>query len=187
MVWRSLVDFNDIKVALTKLKETNWLYQNVDDTSVDEVSKEVFEVVSTMLEKATDDDVAGFQYYTISNLDNKLSIQSDIEQYKLLSIKEDPLDNRQKHLDVICSPVLFPDGNFGKYHPREVKVSHSEHVKLRLLNKDSCFRKDPQYVFFLLWHKEIREIACGVYNLLKTSKLMPMSVSNLLQKFEMND
>ena len=65
VVWRSLVDVNDIKVALTKLKETNWLYQNVDDTSVDEVSKEVIEVVSkassTMLEKATDDDVAGFQ------------------------------------------------------------------------------------------------------------------------------
>ena len=56
---------------------------------------------STMLEKATDDDVAGFQYYTIRNLDNKLSTQSDIEQYKLLSINEDPLDNRQKHLDVI--------------------------------------------------------------------------------------
>ena len=72
VVWRSLVDVNDIKVALTKLKETNWLYQNVDDTSVDEVSKEVIEVVSkassTMLEKATDDDVTGFQYYTIRNL-----------------------------------------------------------------------------------------------------------------------
>ena len=27
VVWRSLVDVNDIKVALTKLKETNWLYQ----------------------------------------------------------------------------------------------------------------------------------------------------------------
>ena len=33
----------------------------------------------------------------------------------------------------------------------------------------------------------MREIACGVYNLLKTSKSMPMSVANLLQKFEMND
>ena len=83
------------------------------------------------------DDVAGFQYYTIRNLDNKLSTQSDIEQYKLLSIKEDPLDNRQKHLDVMCFPVLFPDGIFGKYHPREVKVSDSEYVKTHLLNKDS--------------------------------------------------
>ena len=96
---------------------------------------------STMLEKATDDGVAGFQYYTIRNLDNKLSTQSDIEQYKLLSIKDDPLDNRQKHLDVMCFLVLFPDGNYGKYHPREVKVSDSEYVKSRLLNKDSRFRQ----------------------------------------------
>ena len=74
LVWRSLVDVNDIKVALKKLKETNWLYQNVNDTSFDEVSKEVIGVVSkassTMLEKATDDDVAGFQYYTISSQHN---------------------------------------------------------------------------------------------------------------------
>ena len=77
VVWRSLVDVNDIKVALNKLKETNWLYQNGDDTYVAEVSKQVIEVVSkassTMLEKATDDNVAGYQYYTIRNLDNKLS------------------------------------------------------------------------------------------------------------------
>ena len=53
------------------------LYQNVDDTSINKVSKEVIKVVSkassTTLEKATDDDVAGFQYYTIRNLDNKLN------------------------------------------------------------------------------------------------------------------
>ena len=97
------------------------------------------------------------------------------------------LDNRQKHLNVLCFPVLFPDGNFGKYHPRDVKVSDSEYVKSHLLNKDSHFRKDPQYVYFLLWHKEMREIVCAVYNLLKTSKPMPMSIANHLQKFEMND
>ena len=28
-------------------------------------------------------------------------------------------------------------------------------------------RKDPQYVFFLLWKKKLRELAAGVYNLLK--------------------
>ena len=54
----------------------------MDDSSIDETSKEVIEVVSktssTMLERATEDDVAGFQYYTIKNLDSKLS---DIDQY----------------------------------------------------------------------------------------------------------
>ena len=84
-------------------------------------------------------------------------------------------------------PVLFPDGNFGKYHPRKVKLSHSEYIKSRLLNKDSHFRKDPQYVFFLLWQKEMREIAPGVYSLLKTSKMMPMTISNPLQKVKISD
>ena len=64
------------------------------------------------------------------------------------------------YLDVMCFPVLFPTGHFGKY-PREVKRSHSEYVKSRLLNKDSWFRKDPQYV---LCQKEMRELSAGVYN-----------------------
>ena len=33
----------------------------------------------------------------------------------------------------------------------------------------------------------MKEIACGVYNVLKTSKSMPMSVANLLQKVHVND
>ena len=75
------------------------------------------------------------------NLDNKLSTDSDTEQYKLLNVKEDPIDNRQQYLDVMCFPTLFPTGKFGKHHPRAVKLSHSEHIKSRLLNKDSRFRK----------------------------------------------
>ena len=80
----------------------------------------------------------------------------------------------------MCFPVLFPTGQFGKHHPRHVKLSHSEYVKSRLLNKDSRYRKDPQYVFFLLWQKEMREISAGVYNLLKSTRRQPMSVSALL-------
>ena len=76
---------------------------------------------STMLEKASADDIATFQAYTIRSLD-KLSNQSDIEQYKALSVKEDALDNRQRYLDVMCFPVLFPTEEFSKHHPRQVKL-----------------------------------------------------------------
>ena len=122
-----------------------------------------------MLKKASREDVAGFQAYTIRNLDNKLSTTSDIEQYKLLSVTEDPIDNRQQHLDVMCFPVLFPTGRFSKFHPRQDKLPHCEYIKSRLLNKDSRFRKDAQYVFYLLWQKEMRELSAGVYNLLDSS------------------
>ena len=62
-----------------KLRESNWLYREVHDES-DEAAKQVIEVPkntsSTMLEKASDDDIAGFQAFSIRNLD-KLSTDSD--------------------------------------------------------------------------------------------------------------
>ena len=99
-----------------------------------------------------------------------------------MSITENPVSNRQQHLDVMCFPVLFPTGKFGEFHPRKEKISPSEYIKSRLLNKDSCFRKDPQYVFYLLWQKEMRELSSGVYNLLKSTRRQCLSVSMLLEQ-----
>ena len=141
-----------------------------------------------MLDKADEHDISGFQAFTIRNLENKLSTESDIEQYKLLSVREDPIDNRQQYLDVMCLPILYPTGKFGKYHPREVKLTHSEFDKSRLLNKDSRYRKDPQYVFYLLWQKEMRELSTGVYNLLKQCRVnQHMTVGTLLSNVQAND
>ena len=67
VVWRNNV--NHVKVAINILKEINWLYKDITDDSVDEAAKQVIEVVnntsSTMLEKATKDDIASFQAFTI--------------------------------------------------------------------------------------------------------------------------
>jgi len=68
---------NQVKAAIQKLKDTNWLYREVTDESVDEAAKQVVEVTnnntSTMLEKASANEIAGFQSFMIRNLDNKLS------------------------------------------------------------------------------------------------------------------
>ena len=90
VVWRSLVDVNCVKKAMSKLKLCNWLYWDVKKESIDDTTKHIIE---SMLEKATKDDVASFQAYTIRNLDNKLLHTSDIEQYKLLSVRKDPIHN----------------------------------------------------------------------------------------------
>ena len=105
----------------------------------------------------------------------------------MLSVKEDPIDNRQQYLDVMCFPSLFPTGKFGEHHPCAVKLSHSEYLKSQLLNKDSRFRKEPQYVFYLLWQKEMRELSAGIYNILNCRKMQPMSVSELLSRVETSD
>ena len=69
VMWRSLVDVNNLTAAVQKLREINWLYKQVDEQSLDEVLKQVKEVTtnttSTMLVKATKEDIAEFQCYTI--------------------------------------------------------------------------------------------------------------------------
>ena len=145
---------------MLKLKEINWLYRNIDDDTIDASSKEVIEVLSNttckMLEKATEADVQGLQAFTIRKLDTKIVKDSDISQYKLLNVREQAIDDRQSHLDLMCFPNLFPTGRFGENHPRQVKLDFSEYVKSRLLNKDSRFRKTSQYVFRLYRSKVTR-------------------------------
>ena len=88
------------------------------------------------------------------------------------------MDSRQQHLDVMRFPALFPDGKFGMYYnKRETVISHSEYIKSCLLNKDSRLRKDPQYVFYVLW---LRELAAGVYNVLQANVGNPKSVHELI-------
>ena len=182
---------NALKGAINKLKEINWLYKEVDEDDLDDVAREVIETVcdtsSTMLERASKEDVAGFQSFTIRTLNSKQSTSSDINQYKLVNVKEDALDNRQRYLDVMCFPDLFPSGRFGEYHPREVPITKSKYAKSRLLNKDSCFRKDPAYVFYLLWQKELRELASGVYNLLKSTGQPRLPVGQFMSRVSESD
>ena len=190
-VWQTLVDVNRIKAALLKLKEINWLYRNVDDDTIDASSKEVIEVVSNttckMLEKATEADVQGLQAFTIRKLDTKIVKDSDKSQYKLLNVREQAIDDRQSHLDLMCFPNLFPTGRFGENHPRQVKLDFSEYVKPRLLNKDSRFRKTSQFVFRLYRSKVKRDLNSGIYNYLKHTRYTGKSVAEIMAMVDKND
>ena len=110
-------------------------------------------------------------------MDESLPLGSDLEHYKMLKIEEPALDNRLKYLDVMCFPYLFPSGRYGEFHPREIKLTFCEYVKSRLLNKNSRYRKNPKFVFYYLWQKELRELSSGIYNVLKTTGKHGMSVN----------
>uniref|UniRef100_A0A1X7UBI4 Uncharacterized protein n=1 Tax=Amphimedon queenslandica TaxID=400682 RepID=A0A1X7UBI4_AMPQE len=77
-----------VQDAFDKLKNINWLYGNLDDKSLDDEAKEVVETAksatSGMVEKATDEDILGFQSYTIQNMNSNLNKWSDIQQYKMM-------------------------------------------------------------------------------------------------------
>ena len=178
VVWQSLIDICARRDALRKLKYINWVYGDIDEASLDDAACRVIEYVSetssTMLQKVSDEDVSSYQPYTIRQLDQKEPNVPDIDQYKLSNVKEDALSNKLQHLDVMCFPTLFPSGRFGEGHQREVKLSSSEYMKSRLLHKDGRFRKDDQYVFYLLWQKEMGQLAAGVCSPYCVPSLLPL-------------
>ena len=88
----------------------------------------------------------------------------------MLESRQQAIDDRQSHLDLMCFPNLFPTGRFGENHPRQVKLDFSEYVESRLLNKDSRFRKTSQYVFRLYRSKVKRNLNSGIYNYLKHTR-----------------
>ena len=157
-----------------QLKASNWLYENVDENSLDDTSRHIIETVSkmtsTMLGKVTTDEVSSYQSYTVRQLNSKQSSLPDSEHYKLVDVKEDALSNKLKYLDVLCFPTHYPTQKFGEWHPRQHKISPSKFVKFRQMNKDRPFCKDNHYVFSLLWQKEMRELESGVFNLLKGTR-----------------
>ena len=132
------------------MKQTNWLYQNIDENSVDDAAKKAVEVVSSttsaLIKKATEADVTELEAYTIQRMDEKLPTGSDIEHYKMLKVQEPALDNRLTYLDVMCFLALFPSGTYGEFHPRDVKLSFSKYIKSRLLNRDARFQKNPEFI-----------------------------------------
>ena len=109
MIWRSLLDVNRVKAAVAKLKEINWLYSDVDPDKVEKTSNEIVidvahSATSTMLEKVSDKDeyCAGLQAYTIRHLNKPVPTGNDIDQFKMVNVKEFPLKSNHKHLDLMC-------------------------------------------------------------------------------------
>ena len=124
ILWQSVVNVHHVKAALKKLRETNWLYADVEDSSIDDTSRRVIECVSDttsqMLVKASAEDVNSFQAYTIRRLDQKQSSLTDSEQFKLRNVNENAMSNKLKHLDVLCFTKLFPSGKFGESHENHI-------------------------------------------------------------------
>ena len=83
VVRRTIVNVSQIKTAIETLRSCNRLYKNVDESCINESTKHIIEVSNNatieMLKKVTSDEVDAFQAYTIRNLDNKLSMGSDIQ------------------------------------------------------------------------------------------------------------
>ena len=92
VLWQSMLNVAHVTAAIQKLKQINWLYANIDVSSVGDACQRIIESISdttsTMLVNATAEDVKSFQAYTIRRLDQKQSNLSDTEHYKLMNVRK---------------------------------------------------------------------------------------------------
>jgi len=84
--------------------------------------------------------------------------------YQMLKIQDLPLDNREKSLDLLCFPDLYPFGINGQHETRQVKLHDHEFIKCRLMSKHSQYRLNQQYLFYLLNNTNMRQLSRGIYH-----------------------
>ncbi|XP_036140477.1 uncharacterized protein LOC118644866 [Monomorium pharaonis] len=124
-----------------------------------------------MLTQVTDDKDSYYEQYTIYPLYEKKTRESANALYQMLKIEELPLDNREKFLDLLCFPDLYPFGVNGQHETRQMKLYDHEYIKCRLTSKHSQYRLNQQYLFYLLNNANNRQLKRGIYQKLNVTNL----------------
>ena len=73
-----------------------------------------------------------------------------------------PLDRWTKSLDLLCFPD--PYGVNYQNEDRIIRLSEFEFIKTRLLSKHSQFRRNLQYLFYLLNDNNMRQLNNDIYH-----------------------
>ena len=183
--------------ALEKLKSINHFYSEIvipgepHELQLDR-HVEAFAATSgdaMIQEIAESEEATLYEQYTINALHAPWQNERATALYQLLEVNEAPLDNRTKHLDMLCFPDLYPYGIGGQACQREVYIRPADYVKRILMSHDSRFRLNQQFIFYLLHQANMRQIASGIYHKLKVThpkeKLTAAQCLHLLSKDEL--
>ena len=122
---------------------------------------------SKLLEKLNDFQLNHLiEQYTVTTF-NTVSDRPDPATYdclyKLLKIKDNPIQSEDPKLDMYCFPDLFPYGIGGRREEREEQAQPLRYEKTRLMSSNLQFRRNLSYLFFLLQEHEKRKINQGMF------------------------
>lgn len=114
--------------------------------------------------------------------------QQEKEVYQLLKVKDQNIDNREANLDLLCFPDIFCGGRNGQNQDRKSKLQPADFAKCVLQSKDSRFRLNSQYLFYLLNQANMRQISAGIYHKLNiTNATAGLTKNTFLDSTEESD
>jgi len=178
-IWSSAVNLNKVHAALLWLKENNQLYKEVPAYTVDDINKIITQRLEGRAETVTkcnnssllkklDDATKSFLYenFTIQPLNTEYPADAMID-YQLDKVSGQSANIFDTNLDLLTYPELFPTGVNGiKDTMREVKIGTSDYIKSRLLNKDSKFRLNINYLFHCFQTQEVSNMCHSIGHML---------------------
>jgi len=105
-----------------------------------------------------------YEQFTIHALNEPRKNAKVPELYQMLKISENPIDHRDKELDLKCLPAIYPFGQNGQYCNRLVKLKPTEYIKSRLLSYNPIYQTDSEYLYYILNETNIRSLKAGIYH-----------------------
>ena len=201
IIWQDVVRIDKVKKALVDLArikplysglmaEENDRYLNEDSNENDDESIESLNPgPNALLEKLSKSDAENLYVHCSIHPIHSNNPQNTMDVFKMKECQGEIMSVREKQLDLLCFPVLFPTGRFGKHDPsRLIKVSNSEFYYSRLLNKDGRFRRNQQYLFHLLHQSDMKYLSNSISHILRQTKGdHHLTVDSLLQKIQDGD
>ncbi len=202
VVWTSIVDLHKVHKALMWLKENNHLYKDLPAYTTDELHSIIHEKIhrqhtaiandtgnSTALLRKLDQAAKTHLYenFSVQSLssDYPSDVFADYQMAKITGPSENVFDS---DLDLRAYPELFPTGQFGMRDvTRTVKITNSDYIKSRLLNKNPKFRLHIDYIFHLFYLQEICAMNHSVGHMLRTVTGNQLSARALHERLQNRD
>jgi len=200
-VWTSVVDLRKVHAALAWLKENNPYYRDVPAYTVEQLEDIIKSRTSTtdstnvnssentgLLQLLTDAAKTHlYENFTIQpiSIDFPTNMSIDYQMTKVNSTSANLFDT---DLDVKAYPELFPDGENGMRDvTRATKISTTNYLRSRLLNKHSEFRLNINYIFHSFQVQEISNMCHSVAHMLRTVSGDRLSANALCDRLRDKD
>ena len=84
-----------------------------------------------------------------------------------------------EHSEELSFPHLFPSGKFGFSMPRSQKVSMKKYFQTRILNNDTRFARNIEYIFYAQYRCEAKEIQDSLSISLRKGKQMELTAGEI--------
>ena len=84
-----------------------------------------------------------------------------------------------EHSEELSFPHLFPSGKFGFSMPRSQKVSMKKYFQTRILNNDTRFARNIEYIFHAQYRCEAKEIQDSLSISLRKGKQMELTAGEI--------